>query len=174
MEWKIGNKEMPDSVAEEMTQIERLVAHVENGYKIREEDEEYFETINMAFRVIFAADSPDQARKRINGLFLTKTSPKFVTKIIDDVTVIYGDFFEVNKNALRVIQEKRHLSLYHRALREDNIEVAEKALAAIDRLYLLHSPSEGTSSKRRKLPKIKRTSDPGVFIEQQKLLNGED
>lgn len=167
----MSKKKMPKSVANDMTQVERIVAHVENGYELLEEDIEYFEEINQAFRIIFSAESPDQARSRLRAFFKFGKGT-LINKVIDDTTTVYGNFFVVNKNALRVIQEKRHLAMYHRALRDNNLEVAQKSLVSIERLYLMYTREEESTSTSRKLPRVRRSSDPQVFIDQQKMMNG--
>lgn len=154
------HKKMPSEAAEQLTQVERLMAHINDGYEVLPEDAAYFEEISQTFRIIFDAETPEQARRKMVAILGKKRN---LSKLIDDTVAVYGDFFLINKNALRVIQEKRHLYVYKRALADGDNASAEKALTAIDKLYHLYSKEDELPTSAQKLPKIERSSDPRIL-----------
>jgi len=166
---KKTEKILPPEVAEELTQIERLVAHIDNGYALLDEDRERMEVLGQCFRIIYDCESPEKARRKMMAFF---SSDIDLAKLVDDTTLVFGDFFKINKDALRVIQEKRHLDVYRMAISAENYDAAERALAAIDKLYLLYDKNDTEPYKDTKLPVVRRTSDPKAFHEQQKRLMG--
>lgn len=161
-------KKMSKEVAESLTQVERIIAHLENGYELLEDDHAYFDQISMAFRIIFAAETQQKARQKIVAVIGKQPNLK---KLIDDTVAVFGDFFLVNKNAMRVIQEKRHMYIHNKAIASDDLATAEKALVAIDKLYYLYDKEDKLPASSRKLPIVKRSSDPHVLQLQK---NGTD
>jgi len=152
---------MPQEAYEELTQVERIKAHLEHNYTISEEDGEYLAQLMEIFRIV-QGDEYAQARQKISQLYRHKFDRKRVERLIKDCTAVFGDFFEINQLAMRIIQLKRHERLYEAALRGKDFVAAGRELAAIDKLSDLYGP--GTKKAAiGKLPRIRRTSDPSAL-----------
>lgn len=164
---KKDEKIMPAEVAEELTQIERLVAHIENGYALYPEDRERMELLSQCFRIIYDCETPEKARRKLTAFFDKSLD---LALLVDETTLVFGDFFKINKDALRIIQEKRHLDVYRMAMQSCDYDAAERALGSIDKLYLLYDKNDKEPYKDTKLPIVRRSSDPEVFRNQQKRL----
>lgn len=132
------------------------------GYELLDEDQEKMEQVDVAFRIIYKAENPDRARK----LLARQYPKKRLDLIIDLVTQLYGDFFDVNKEALRIIQHKRYERMILRAERAENWDLVEKLSGRIDKLFDLYNPDDKRKMVRRKLPTIRRSSDPAVLAQQ--------
>ncbi len=139
-----------------MSIVERIKAYYDNQYKLNEEDEAYLEKLNMVFKCIHNEERQDVARQKIN-ILLGKGNHQ---RIINHTVAVYGDFFEMNKDVMRIIQEKRHQRLYESALRAEEFAAAERALKAIDQLYHLYSKDSGMRVASTSLPRTRRTSNP--------------
>lgn len=151
-------KKLPNEAIEDLTFSERIIAHFEDNYEVLEEDQVRFNQVNVAFKVIHGSDNDEYARRKLKVLFPELDTQK-LTRIINDSVEIYGDFFVVNSNAMRVIQEKRHERVYESAMRHGDHAAAERALGAIDKLHRLYM-STAVSAPSTRLPKTRRTSDP--------------
>jgi hypothetical protein len=155
-------KKLPDNPTESLTLAERLEAYMVEGYELLEEDREKMEQVDIAFRMIYKAENPERARK----LLARQYPGQKLDVIIDLTTQLYGDFFDVNKEALRIIQHKRYEQLINRAMTADNLELVDKFMGKLDKLFDLTNPDDKRKMVRRKLPKIVRSSDPQVLIDQ--------
>ena len=150
---------MTPEAAAELDQIERIVAHVDQNYELLEEDEAYFEQITQCFRMIHEDNDKEASRKKIKRVFPGADH----RRLIDDVTRVYGDFFTINQSAMRIIQEKRHQSLYEAAIRGGDYAAAERALQSIDKLHRLYEKHDDLPITNRRLPKVKLTNDPAAL-----------
>lgn len=151
-------KPMPEKVAKQLSAAERIKAHFESSYELSDEDQEYLHDIDLAFRVTFGEPDRNDAREKIKHLFPKKT-PLEIQHLIRDVGQIYGDYFEVSKTVMKVLQEKRHMRVYQDSCRQGEMSAANRALTAIDKLYDLYTPDKN-KAKARKLPAVRRTNDP--------------
>lgn len=145
----------------ELTQAERIILHLKEGYELDDTDAMYFKKVNMAFKVIHGEEADDAVRTKINILF-PDLSTKEKGQLISDVTMVYGDFFTINQDAMRIIQEMRHERVYEAALAAGDYSSAERAANAIDKLVKDAALSQGAPLSR-KLRKIRRTSDPSAL-----------
>jgi hypothetical protein len=150
------SKIMPSEAAAQLNQIERILAHLQDDYALSEEDSLYLDKLNMVFKIIHGEEDRDLARKKITMQFGAGNHKK----LIDDCTAVYGDFFIVNRVAMRIIQEKRHERVYEAAMRNQDYPAAERALKAIDQLYRLYEKNDDVPLGGRRLPKVKRTANP--------------
>jgi len=155
----MNQKKMPPEAAAELDQVERIIAHLEENYELLEQDEEYFDRINLVFKLIHGEEKRDVARKKITAV-LGKGNH---TKIMDDCVRVYGDFFIINTAAMRVIQEKRHERVYEAAMKAQDFQAAERALKAIDQLHRLYTRTGDMPITNRKLPKVKLVTDPAAL-----------
>lgn len=149
-------KTMPEEVYKTMGRADRIVAHLEHNYELDEEDMEYFEKITMVFKIIHGAKNDEVARKKIMMVLGAGNH----RSLIDAATVVYGDFFVINQAAMRVIQEKRHEQVYQSAMISGDYASAQRCLASIDRLHRLYDKGDSQPITNRRLPKVRRTSDP--------------
>ncbi|MEM9836170.1 MAG: hypothetical protein AAF828_06695 [Bacteroidota bacterium] len=161
-------KKLPDDPTNSLTLAERLEAYMLENYELLEEDREKMKQVDLAFRIIYKAENPDRARK----LLARHLPPGSLNKVIDLVTRLYGDFFDVNKEALRIIQHKRYERMIRHAEILENWDLVERLNGRIDKLFDLYNQEDTRKTVRRKLPKIRRSSDPKVLQEQ--IANNED
>ena len=153
---------MPLEVRKELSQVERILAHYSDSYELDEQDAAYLDQLDQVFKIIHGEEDRDDAREKIKHLFELQ-SPKEITRIIDDTMAVYGDFFSMTKEAMRVIQEKRHTRLYQAAMRNGEYASANKALKAIDDLHDLYKFTGGRSQANTRLPRVRRTTDPDAL-----------
>ena len=151
------SKIMPDEVKEQLSQVERLQAYYNDSYELDEEDAKYLEQLDITFKMIHAEEERESAREKIRKLFNLR-EPAAVTQLIDDCLSLYGDFFRINNEVMRVIQEKRHTRAYMRAQRDGEHSAAIRALQSIDKLYDLYG-TKVAAPVEKKLPKVKLTSN---------------
>lgn len=148
-------KIMPPEAAEQLDRIERIKAHLENDYELLEEDREYFDRLNIVFKLTHGEENPDVAMKKITAVLGAGDH----SSLIDDCSILYGDFFTINGAAMRVIQEKRHERVYEAAMSAQDFASAEQALKAIDNLYRLYNDTDDLPISNRRLPGVKLTSN---------------
>jgi len=160
---------MPAEVAEVLTRVERIQAHFNDQYQLHDEDIEYLDKISTVFKIIHAEDERDLARGKIKQLY-PDLSPAHIKNLIDDAMDVFGDFFEMNSDAMRIIQEKRHQRVYEAAMRAEDYPAAGRALKSIDQLYDLYNPKKTGRASTTKLPLVRRTSDPTAL----KKLTGDE
>lgn len=147
---------MTPEAAEQLSQIERIVAHVDDNYELLEEDQQYFDQLTQAFRIIHEDTNKEASRKKIKRMF-PKANHR---KLIDDVTRVYGDFFVINRSAMRIIQEKKYQVLYEAAIRGGDYGTAQKCLSSIDKLHLLYEKQDDLPMTHRQLPRVRLTTNP--------------
>jgi hypothetical protein len=155
----MNQKKMTPEAAEELDQVERIIAHIENNYELLEGDQEYFDKLTQCFRMIHEDDDKEASRKKIKKMFPGENH----RRLIDDVTRVYGDFFVINQSAMRIIQEKRHQQLFEAAMRGGDYATAQRCLAAIDKLHRLYEKHDDLPITNRKLPKVKLTTNPDAL-----------
>jgi len=158
---KTAHKTMPEEARQQLSQVERIKAHFDDGYFLEQEDEQYLEQIDIAFRVVYAEENQRAARAKIKRLF-PDLSTKEIGKLIEDATFVYADFFDITKKAMRIIQEKRYNRLYELCIRNDEYGAAERVLGKIDKLHDLYSPDKGSMINAR-LPIVRRTNNPAAL-----------
>lgn len=161
---------MSEEVAEQLPRIERMEAYLTNGYIVREEDAYYFEMCCQAYRVIYACQTIDEARKKISILYANEDLD--LKELVDDVSKLFGDFFEINKTVMRRILERKYDYVYNIAIKKGDTFSANQALTNIAKLYRLHDKELVIPNLPKTLPEVKLTSDPQVFQEQKKYLDG--
>lgn len=155
-------KIMPIEVRKELSQVERCLAYYSDGYELDEQDAAYLDQLDQVFKIIHGQEDRDEAREKIKHLFELE-EPKQIKKIIEDTMAVYGDFFTMSKEAMRIIQEKRHTRIYMGAVRNGEYASANKALKAIDDLYDLYKPDPSGSTANTRLPRVLRTTDPAAL-----------
>ena len=149
---------MPQEAKDQLSQIERLAAYYNDSYELDDEDAQYLERLDICFKMIHAEEERESAREKIRKLFSLQ-NPEAVTRLIDDCMSLYGDFFRINNEVMRVIQEKRHTLAYMKAQRDGEHAAAIRALQSIDKLYGLYG-TRPDAPVDTKLPRTVRTSDP--------------
>lgn len=162
------SKPMPEEI-QELEQCERLLAHLEDGYDLDAEDAEHMRTLTSAFKLIHDEESQDTVLSKLKTVFHDK-SGKQIEQILNDTTFVFGDFFVVNQAAMRIIQERRHERIFEAALAAGEFKAAESAAKSIDQLNHLYDVKNRVPNSNRKLPKVRRTSDPATL----KKLTGND
>lgn len=160
-------KQLPEEVADELSTVERIQAHYDDQYALSEEDGIYLDKLNMVFKCIHQEENRDISRAKLKMLLGEGDHQK----IIDDTVAVYGDFFDINKKVMRVIQEKRYQRLYESAMRANEYAPAGRALNSIDRLQSLYTESGDDIQLPKNLPRIKRTSNPEALAS---LINDND
>ena len=153
---KTQSKQLPKEVADELTTVERIQAHYDSQYELSTEDEIYLDKLNMVFKCIHQEENQEVSRTKIKMLLGDGNHQQ----LIDDTVAVYGDFFDINKKVMRVIQEKRYQRLYESAIRADEFAAAGRALNSIDRLQSLYTEAANDINVPKKLPRVKRTSNP--------------
>lgn len=148
---------------------DRILAHINDGYNLPDEDKPYLDTINMAFKLIHGEEDRDTIPKKLKTIFGHLKS-KEIQKLIDDVTYVYGDFFLINRTVMRIIQERRHERVYEAAFQSGDYPASERALKSIDELNNLYSTRDTIPNSVRKMPRVKRTTDPAAL----KIITGTD
>jgi hypothetical protein len=152
----MNQKKMTPEAAAQLDQVERIVAHVDDNYELLEDDLPYFEQLTQCFRMIHDDNDKESSRKKIKMMFPGCDH----RKLLDDTVRVYGDFFIINRAAMRIIQEKRHQALYDAAIRGDDFATAERCLIAIDKLHRLYEKHDDMPATHRQLPKVRLTTDP--------------
>jgi hypothetical protein len=160
-------KIMPEEAIQDMTRAERILAHYQDNYELHEDDRPYFDMINVAFKVIHADEDRDLSRRKLNQLF-PQLRGKKMSRLIADVAFVYGEFYDINRQAMRIIQEKRHERVYESAMRAGEYAAAERALKAIDELHRLYEHKADLPNVHRKLKKVRRTTDPAALDQLKK------
>ena len=165
-----AKKKMTDEAFAELDPTDRIIAHIEQDYELREEDRELYERISVAYRIIHSTENADIARRRLGVHFGRGVH---LTTLINQVTQVFGDYMKVNRHTMRVLQEKRYNQIHKKAMINENLEVALGALKAIDSLYDLKNQPDSSKGRSKKLPRAGRSSDPNVFTKQlEKMSNG--
>lgn len=163
-------KEMPEEVARILSQTERIQAHFNDQYELSEEDAKYLDKVNTVFAIIHGESDNDMAREKIRVVFKMDGN-KQISDLVNAARLIYGDFFEMNRDVMRIIQEKRHQRTYEAAMRNADYPAAERALKSIDQLYQLYQRGTDTSRANTALPQTRRTSNTGAL---KKLTDGDE
>lgn len=159
---------MPDEILE-LSVAERILAHIQEQYDLPEEDAAYLNNVNAAFKIIHGEEDKENISTKLKMMF-GHLGNKKIEQLVDDVTFIYGDFFVINQAAMRVIQERRHERVFEAAMKDNDFQAAERAAKAIDQLHRLYDVRDKLPSTSRKLPKVRRTTNPQAL----KKLTGTD
>jgi hypothetical protein len=152
----MNQKKMTEEAAQELSQVERILAHVQDNYELLEDDRPYYDTITQCFRLIHGDEDKEASRKKIKQCFPGSNH----RELIDHVTMVFGDFFIINRAAMRIIQEKRYQALYDSALRGGDYATAQRCLNAIDKIHRLNEKHDDLPITNRKLPKVEINSNP--------------
>lgn len=163
----------PDTIAsifdDDLTQVERIQAHFDDGLLLDEADVEYLNAINMVFKIIHNEENHDASRRKLRALMPNKTAEQ-LAKMIEDAMQVYGDFFRMSVEATRVIQVKAHQRVYEGALLAGDFATADTVLNRIDKLLGLHEANPAVNSVSKKLPTVRRTTDVAAL----KTITGHD
>jgi len=162
-------KIMPQEVADQLPRIERLQAYLLQGYAVVEEDADYFNAVCATYRIIYACETIEEARKKVSLLF--PEGEMDYSELVNDTTTLFGDFFEINKTVMRRILERKFDYIYNRAIKLEDMVTANKALANIAKLYRLYDKEMQLPKLPPNLPEMSFSSDPEVFKEQKKYLD---
>ncbi len=152
-------KRMPQEVINELSQVERIQAHIQDNYELLSEDESYYQVLEKVFILVFKKSYRRQATTTVRSYF-----PEYnPVELLDHTITVFGDFFEVNKQAKRYLQEQRHLRIYNKCMEQKEYFTAEAALSSIDKLYGLYDTSD-MGQEIGELPgPLKRSSNPALL-----------
>lgn len=161
----MSKEEMTTEEFEQLSQVERIIAHLEHEFELGPEDLQYFNRINIVFKLMYEESREGVIRRKVNAIL----GPGDHSQLMADCNRIYGDFFTINPAAMRVIQEARHERVYREAFQAKEYRVAVRALSSIDKLNLLHDPEDKPPLSSRRLPEVRLTSDPEALRNVFKL-----
>ncbi|MEL6142778.1 MAG: hypothetical protein AAFU67_14305, partial [Bacteroidota bacterium] len=155
-------KKLDDESAAALSLEERLEAYVHENYELRPEDQEIMEAVDMAFRLIHTCEDVAKARKLLHRQFPQKNK----SHLIRLATVIYGDFFHVNREAMRITQHLRYERWIRKAEAAGELDVVDRMSGKIDKLFGLYDQTAKEPNKAYKLPRVSRSSDTQVLEAQ--------
>lgn len=162
-------KTMPEEVKVQLSQVERIKAYFEDSYELDDDDQAYLHKIDLVFKVVHADDNINDARAKLKHLF-PELNLTGINLLIKNAQAIYANFFDINEEVMKVMQEQRRMKIYHAALRSGDTQAANAALTAIDKLHGLYLKKPKGAKINIPLPVVRRTADPAAL----KNLNKDD
>lgn len=156
------HKLIPEDVDEKLTRVEKIIAHFEQGFFLDDRGLKYYKKLEQVFHAVFNYKTKAQCVRVV--VMQQRCSRKEAYDLLEDVELVFGNFFEVNKKAKRYLMEHRLDYLYQKAIADNDIERAESIVEKICKLYDLYNPKDDDIKTRDlKLPKVRRSSNPQLL-----------
>jgi hypothetical protein len=162
----IEGKPLPLEATRIMTAAERIKAAINQGYEILPNDVQYYYDLSNAFGIVanpvFHGEERHEANliRRLKHVFGKKYN---LYKMLSDVQVVFGDFYQVNKKFRRHIQLQRYEAILKKAQIQNDVQLELDTLKQIDKLFNLQNENDPEEVTSKRLPRRKRSSNPEVF-----------
>jgi|DEB0MinimDraft_6_1074348.scaffolds.fasta_scaffold29138_2 hypothetical protein len=164
----IDGRPLPLEATRIMTAAERIKAAVSKGYEILPSDVEYYYDLSNAFGIVsnpvFHGEEKHQANliRRLKIVFNKKYD---LYKMLADIQLVFGDFYQINKKFRRHIQVQRYEAVLKKAQIQKDTQLELDTLKQIDKLYNLQNENDPEEVTKKRLPRRKRSTNPEVFTQ---------
>lgn len=166
----IDGKPLPLVATTDMTVGERIAAAVNKGYEVLPKDVQYYYDLTDAFGLVanpvFQQNENNSTNliRRLRNRFGTQYNPY---KMLEDITLVFGDYVEVNKKLRRHIQRGRYEMLLRKAQKQDDLNAEITIMKNLDKLDSLDTENDKAEFDRKPMRGRKRSTNPEVFKTQK-------
>jgi len=162
----IDGRPLPLEATRIMTAAERIKAAINQGYEVLPNDVEYYYDLSNAFGIVanpvFQGEEKHEANliRRLKIVFGKKYN---LYKMLADIQLVFGDFYQINKKFRRHIQSQRYEAILKKAQIQGDSHLELDALKQLDKLYNLQNENDPEEITKKRLPRRKRSTNPEVF-----------
>jgi len=152
--------------------LDKLRAYYIGGKKLSEKQEKKRLQYEQAHQLRIAGYSKNQTIRILIGKKIAG-SEREAYRISNNSEILFGDVAAANKEGLRVILTENFLALYQKALREDNIKEANRALENLAKINNLYKEEDSINWDKIIIPVPVYSTNPAILYNNQPIEDAE-